>query len=104
MRKVYDTAVADWQQKAVAYHRYAQYGVIFDRHVSWADKRGAVAGRRVKRDAVLDTPDSSVGIPSRGLREDTVCGTGKPENNGNAGIGIDMNIGDPLNHRVQRVR
>ena len=96
MRTVYDTAVADWQQKAVAYHRYAAFGVVFDRNVPWADKRDAALGLDAKRAAAAGTPARNARTQSRKMREDTVCGTGQPENNGDAGTGTDMNVGDPF--------
>ena len=54
MRSVYDAAIAAWREQAVPYHRYAEFGVIFDRRVRWSEKRGLVrerseAGRNRRR-------------------------------------------------------
>ncbi len=49
MHALYDVAVAAWKQDAVAYHRYAEYGEVFDRHVPWSVKRDAALGRRATR-------------------------------------------------------
>ena len=39
MRRVYDAAVIQWKEQAVPYHRYQQFGTIFDRTVPWKDKQ-----------------------------------------------------------------
>ena len=36
MRSVYDGAVSHWKQLAVPYHRYQEFGVIFDRDIPWS--------------------------------------------------------------------
>ncbi|EMI20023.1 hypothetical protein RMSM_03036 [Rhodopirellula maiorica SM1] len=38
MQAGYDQAVEAWKQDAVPYHRYQDYGVIFDRHTPWEEK------------------------------------------------------------------
>lgn len=40
MRSVYDDAVAEWKQKAVPYHGYRKFGILFDRRIPWSEKRG----------------------------------------------------------------
>jgi arylsulfatase A-like enzyme len=40
MRELYDEAVGSWKSQAVPYHDYKKYGTIFDRHLSWAVKKG----------------------------------------------------------------
>jgi hypothetical protein len=40
MRELYDEAVSSWKSQAVPYHDYKKYGTIFDRHLSWAEKKG----------------------------------------------------------------
>jgi hypothetical protein len=42
MRALYDNAVAAWKKQAVPYHGYTEFGVIFDRHLSWDKKRSLV--------------------------------------------------------------
>jgi len=44
MRKAYDTEVTDWKNNSVDYNNYSQYGVIFDRTVSWDKKAKLYSG------------------------------------------------------------
>ncbi|WP_411827526.1 sulfatase [Luteolibacter sp. AS25] len=39
MRKNYDAELAKWKSGSVPYHRYAQYGEIFDRSIPWDQKK-----------------------------------------------------------------
>lgn len=39
MREVYDRHMGAWKSQAVAYHNYQRYGVLFDRHTPWSEKR-----------------------------------------------------------------
>ena len=38
MRTTYDQAVDHWKKNAVPYHRYQEFGTIFDRSVKWDAK------------------------------------------------------------------
>ncbi|MDU0354453.1 sulfatase [Paraglaciecola aquimarina] len=39
MRAVYDQQINHWQQHSVKYNEYAEYGQLFDRHLSWPAKQ-----------------------------------------------------------------
>ncbi|MEM7385064.1 MAG: sulfatase-like hydrolase/transferase, partial [Verrucomicrobiota bacterium] len=38
MSALYDAAVVDWKTRAVPYHGYQKYGILFDRSLSWEKK------------------------------------------------------------------
>ena len=38
LRRAYDRQVADWKARAVPYHDYTRFGVLFDRHIPWSEK------------------------------------------------------------------
>jgi arylsulfatase A-like enzyme len=38
LHQIYDEAVAAWRRDAVPYHRYREFGVVFDRTLSWHEK------------------------------------------------------------------
>ena len=46
MRSVYDQAVLHWKRQAVPYHRYREFGVIFDRNVPWNEKGRFLASKK----------------------------------------------------------
>ena len=48
MRATYDEAVAHWKKHAVPYHRYQEFGTIFDRKADWEDK-AKLMGKKKKR-------------------------------------------------------
>jgi arylsulfatase A-like enzyme len=48
MRANYDAAVEDWKQNSVTYHRYREFGTLFDRHVDWATKKAEVLAPQAK--------------------------------------------------------
>lgn len=39
MRALYDRELAAWKQKSVNYHGYQDYGILFDRTLSWQEKQ-----------------------------------------------------------------
>ena len=39
MRKKYDQHLAKWKAESVSYNFYKEYGVIFDRHLSWKERQ-----------------------------------------------------------------
>ena len=39
MRQRYDQRIAKWKAESVSYNRYEKYGVIFDRHLDWSERR-----------------------------------------------------------------
>ncbi len=39
MRRAYDRELENWNEKAVPYHGYRRFGTIFDRNLSWPEKR-----------------------------------------------------------------
>ena len=39
MRQLYDDFVAIWKDEAVPYNDYPKYSILFNRHISWKDKK-----------------------------------------------------------------
>ena len=39
MRGTYDETVEQWKRQAVPYHRYREFGTMFDRNIPWNEKR-----------------------------------------------------------------
>jgi len=39
MRDYYDQEIEKWKQEAVAMGQYQEFGTLFDRHISWDDKK-----------------------------------------------------------------
>jgi hypothetical protein len=39
MRDYYDQEIGKWKQEAVATGQYQEFGTLFDRHISWDDKK-----------------------------------------------------------------
>jgi len=39
LRTIYDKHLSHWQKEAVPYNNYQQYGTVFDRSVSWEEKK-----------------------------------------------------------------
>ena len=39
MRKSYDSHLAHWKAEAVTYNKYTKYGTLFDRNISWEEKK-----------------------------------------------------------------
>ncbi len=46
MRDTYDQAVEAWKRESVPYNSYQQYGMIFDRHVDWSEKRDLIKKKK----------------------------------------------------------
>ncbi len=49
MRRLYDRWVKDWNKRSVDYHKYPQYGEIFDRKVDWEKKADLYEGMSKRR-------------------------------------------------------
>lgn len=48
MRRTYDAAVAHWKSEAVDFHDYQRFGTLFDRALSWEDKKEAATKPKSK--------------------------------------------------------
>ena len=46
MRAEYESFVATWKKSGVPYHRYQQFGTVFDRTATWEEKKKAMASDR----------------------------------------------------------
>lgn len=49
LRRHYDNYVRDWRQRGVRYNNYEKFGTIFDRKISWTEKRPLVISGRKKK-------------------------------------------------------
>lgn len=46
LRAIYDRHLAHWKARAVPYHDYRRFGVLFDREVPWTEKKRQLGRRR----------------------------------------------------------
>lgn len=49
LQSIYDSHLAHWQAEAVPFHHYQPYGTIFDRQVSWAQKKELLTKSKKKK-------------------------------------------------------
>ncbi len=63
MRSLYDQAVSHWKSQAVPYHRYQEFGLLFDRNIPWAQKQGLLKSTKATRTKPKNTTVN--GAPKR---------------------------------------